>query len=165
MLRGSVLIRTQSTRSSFSADTRSAPSRLCGAGGVLCSTMPVRQAAPSASTDAARPPAVYQLCGLQMDNIERLECVYYSGPVPRDVAALTALCFVFDKIHFPGVYLPKGDYDRELLQREIARLEALSPREHRAASQRCRNVQAQGCDVSYFTAAPPSKGRNRRASR
>jgi hypothetical protein len=60
-----------------------------------------------------------------MDGIERLECVYYSGPIPSNSAVLTALCFVFDKIHFPGVYLPQGDYDKELLRHEIARLEAL----------------------------------------
>jgi hypothetical protein len=62
-----------------------------------------------------------------MDNIERLECVYYPGPVPSDSAVLTVLCFVFDKIHFPGVYLPKGDYDKELLNQEILRLEGLEP--------------------------------------
>jgi hypothetical protein len=61
-------------------------------------------------------------------NIERLECVYYPGPIPFDGAALTALCLVFDKMHFPGVYLPKGDYDKALLQEEISRLEALKPR-------------------------------------
>jgi len=60
-----------------------------------------------------------------MDNIEQLECVYYPGPIPCDGAILTALCLVFDKIYFPGVYLPKGDYDKELLQHEIARLESL----------------------------------------
>lgn len=37
------------------------------------------------------------------------------------------LCFVFDKIHFPGAYLPKGDYDKELLQHEIDRLESIEP--------------------------------------
>jgi len=65
-----------------------------------------------------------------IDNIERLECVYYSGPVPWDDAVLTTLCFVFDKIHFPNVYLPKGDYNKELLREEIARLDALRPRSH-----------------------------------
>ena len=63
-----------------------------------------------------------------MDHIERLECVYYPGPVPCDAAVLTTLCFVFDKIHFPGVYLPKGDYDADLLRQEITRLEALTPK-------------------------------------
>jgi len=60
-----------------------------------------------------------------MDSIERLECVYYPGPVPSDSAVLTVLCLVFDKIHFPGVYLPKGDYDKELLNQEIRRLAGL----------------------------------------
>lgn len=37
---------------------------------------------------------------------------------------------VFDKIHFPGVHLPKGDYDKPALVREIARLEALTDKQH-----------------------------------
>jgi hypothetical protein len=49
--------------------------------------------------------------------------------VPPDSATLITLCFLFDKIHFPGVYLPKGDYDKELLQREIDRLAALTPKD------------------------------------
>ena len=72
-----------------------------------------------------------------MDNIERLECVYYPGPVPSDSAVLTVLCFVFDKIHFPGVYLPKGDYDKELLNQEIRRLEGL---ENRGSSYEANNL-------------------------
>jgi hypothetical protein len=68
-----------------------------------------------------------------MSDIERLECVYYSGPVPADSAVLTTLCLVFDKIYFPGVYLPKGDYDKNLLNQEIARLEALNDKDHGTA--------------------------------
>ena len=60
---------------------------------------------------------------MQMDSIERLECVYYPGPIPANSAVLTVLCFLFDKIHFPNVYLPKGDYDKELLRQQIQRLE------------------------------------------
>jgi hypothetical protein len=55
-----------------------------------------------------------------MDNIERLECVYYPGPIPSNSTALTVLCFLFDKIHFPNAYLPMGDYDKEDLQKEIS---------------------------------------------
>jgi hypothetical protein len=62
--------------------------------------------------------------------IERLECVYYPGPIPCDVPVLTTLCFVFDKIHFPGVYLPKGDYDKELVRDEIQRLEGLESKQY-----------------------------------
>jgi hypothetical protein len=62
-----------------------------------------------------------------MNFIERLECVYYPGPVPPDSAVLTILCLVFDKIFFPGVYLPKGDYDKASLHQEIKRLEGLEP--------------------------------------
>jgi hypothetical protein len=68
-----------------------------------------------------------------MSDIERLECVYYSGPVPSNSAVLTVLCLVFDKIYFPGVHLPKGDYDKNLLNQEIARLEALNDKQHTTA--------------------------------
>jgi hypothetical protein len=60
-----------------------------------------------------------------MDPIKRLECVYYPFPIPSSGGVLTVLCLVFDKIHFPNVYLPKGDFDEDALRKEIARLENL----------------------------------------
>ena len=62
-----------------------------------------------------------------MDPIKRLECVYYPSPIPSTIAVLTVLCLVFDKVHFPNVYLPKGDYDKAALAEEISRLAALDP--------------------------------------
>jgi hypothetical protein len=61
------------------------------------------------------------------EGIERLECVSYATPIPRDRATLTVLSIVFDKIHFPGVYIPKGDYDPAALEAEIERLRRLPP--------------------------------------
>ena len=61
-----------------------------------------------------------------MDNIDQLECVYYPGPIPCGSAVLTILCFLFDKIHFPNAYLPKGDYDKGALQEEIKRLQEVA---------------------------------------
>jgi hypothetical protein len=55
----------------------------------------------------------------------KLDVVYYSAPIPRNLAVLTVLGAVFDTVYFPGVYLPKGGYDEVELDREIARLEAL----------------------------------------
>jgi len=46
--------------------------------------------------------------------------------MPRSPSALVALGLVFDRVHFPGVYLPQGDYDRDLWQREIARITELN---------------------------------------
>ncbi len=60
-----------------------------------------------------------------MKNIDRLECVYYSAPIPRNPAVLTVLATVFDKIYFPNVYLPKGDYDKRELDIEIDRILAV----------------------------------------
>ncbi|MEW6450326.1 MAG: hypothetical protein AB1490_06745 [Pseudomonadota bacterium] len=60
-----------------------------------------------------------------MDIIERSECVYYGAPIPRNPGLLTVLCLVFDKVHFPGAYLPMGGYDKTALQQEIDRLGTL----------------------------------------
>jgi hypothetical protein len=60
-----------------------------------------------------------------LDEALALEAVYYSAPIPRDLATLTVLGTVFDKVYFPGVYLPKDGFDEAALDREIERLEAL----------------------------------------
>ena len=61
----------------------------------------------------------------RLDDALALEAVYYSAPIPRDLATLTVLGTVFDKVYFPGVYLPKDGFDEAALDREIERLEAL----------------------------------------
>ena len=58
-----------------------------------------------------------------LDKALELETVYYSAPVPRDLATLTVLGTVFDKVYFPGVYLPAGGFDQEALDKEILRIE------------------------------------------
>jgi hypothetical protein len=64
-----------------------------------------------------------------LDKALKLEAVYYSAPVPRDLATLTVLGAVFDKVYFPGVYLPTGGYDQQALDAEILRIEEVH-REH-----------------------------------
>jgi hypothetical protein len=59
------------------------------------------------------------------DDALKLDVVYYSAPIPRNLAVLTVLGAVFDTVYFPGVYLPKDGFDAADLDREIARLEAL----------------------------------------
>jgi hypothetical protein len=61
----------------------------------------------------------------RLDDTLALEAVYYTAPIPRNLATLTVLGAVFDKVYFPGVYLPKDGFDEAALDREIARLEAL----------------------------------------
>jgi hypothetical protein len=56
-----------------------------------------------------------------LDEALALEAVYYSAPIPRDLATLTVLGTVFDKVYFPGVYLPKDGFDEAALDREIER--------------------------------------------
>ncbi|WP_148043059.1 hypothetical protein [Methylocystis hirsuta] len=54
-----------------------------------------------------------------------LETIYYSAPIPRNAHVFTMLGVIFDKVHFPGVYLPRGGYDPNELAMEILRLEQL----------------------------------------
>jgi hypothetical protein len=60
-----------------------------------------------------------------VDETMRLEAVYFSAPIPRNLAVLTVLGAVFDKVYFPGVYMPKDGFDVVELDKEISRLEAL----------------------------------------
>jgi hypothetical protein len=60
-----------------------------------------------------------------LDDALKLEAVYYSAPIPRSQAVLTVLGAVFDKVYFPGVYIPKGGFDEAALDKEIQRLQSL----------------------------------------
>jgi hypothetical protein len=58
--------------------------------------------------------------------LESLEAVYYSGQVPDSCVSLTLLGFIFDRIHFPGVYMPPPDrLDYKELEKETQRIAAL----------------------------------------
>jgi hypothetical protein len=46
-----------------------------------------------------------------IDETLKLEAVYLSAPIPRNLAVLTAMGAIFDKVYFPGVYLPKEGFD------------------------------------------------------
>jgi hypothetical protein len=56
------------------------------------------------------------------------EAVYYSAPGPRSPHALTLLGLVFDRLYFPGVYVPSEGVDLEATRRELERLKALPQR-------------------------------------
>ena len=63
----------------------------------------------------------------EFDKTLQLEAVYYSAPAPRGLASLVALALVFDRVHFPGVDVPQGDYDRDAWKIETNRIAALPP--------------------------------------
>src|SRR5580704_10237529 len=65
------------------------------------------------------------MAGSGIDETLSLEAVYLSTPIPRNLAVLTILGAVFDKVYFPGVCFPKTGYDDDALHTEIARLQAL----------------------------------------
>jgi hypothetical protein len=55
-----------------------------------------------------------------IDDLLKLETVYFSAPIPHNLAVLTILGAVFDRVYFPGVWMPKTGYDPKELEREIA---------------------------------------------
>lgn len=63
-----------------------------------------------------------------MEDATSLQAVYYPGPVPSGAASLTVMGIIFDRIHFPNVYIPRGGFDETALIEEIKRLESLDQR-------------------------------------
>jgi hypothetical protein len=51
--------------------------------------------------------------------------VYYAAPVPSSWHSLTQLSLIFDKIYFPGVYIPEAGIDRKETEKEINRIKNL----------------------------------------
>jgi len=65
---------------------------------------------------------------VKTNNVDRpdlFEAVYYSYAVPRSKEVLTHLGLIFDRIYFPGVYMPSGDIDEKGVEDEIRRIEGL----------------------------------------
>jgi hypothetical protein len=60
-----------------------------------------------------------------LDDALTLDTVYYTGPMPQNLAVLTILGAVFDRVYFPGVYMPSAGFDQAELDKEIARIESL----------------------------------------
>src|SRR6266566_286066 len=68
-----------------------------------------------------------------MINPLNLEAVHYASPIPANAAVLTMLGLVFDKVYFPGVYLPRDGFDQAELDKEIKRLVEDVPPNHDTA--------------------------------
>ncbi|WP_206460543.1 hypothetical protein [Anaerovorax sp. IOR16] len=54
-------------------------------------------------------------------NDKSFNAVYYSHPVPS-FESLTFMSFIFDKIYFPGVYIPNSGIDEKETIKEIERI-------------------------------------------
>lgn len=62
--------------------------------------------------------------------IEKLEAVFYTSPIPENLGILTFLGLVFDRVHFPNVYIPtEGFQPREVVE-EIKRIERVGNRDY-----------------------------------
>ncbi len=62
-----------------------------------------------------------------LDEALSMDAIYYSAQIPRDLSVLTVMGAVFDKIYFPGVYIPTKNFDQRELNKEIQRLKDLPP--------------------------------------
>jgi hypothetical protein len=63
------------------------------------------------------------------DSPDIFGAVYYSRAVPRNKAVLTFLGLIFDKIYFPGVYMPPVGFDEKAVEDEIQRIEKFGLRD------------------------------------
>jgi len=64
-----------------------------------------------------------------MTTKEELEIVYYSSSFPESLEIMTFLGLVFDRIHFPNVYIPTEGFDKEEVINEVNRLSAIEQRD------------------------------------
>lgn len=55
------------------------------------------------------------------------DAIYYSGPSPSSLHSLTMLGLVFDRLIFPGVFVPSEGVDEAETQKEIDRVAKLGP--------------------------------------
>src|SRR5262245_15586934 len=86
---------------------------------------------------------------------DRFEAVYYSYAVPRSAEILTILGLVFDRIHFPGVYMPPPGFDEDAVVKEFQRIAALGfkdPSTHQLLA--CMAYSVQQKHLSEFRVFP-----------
>jgi len=57
--------------------------------------------------------------------LDSFDAVYYAQQVPASAEVLTFLSFLFDRVYFPGVYMPDVQLDEMALTREIERIQRL----------------------------------------
>ena len=90
-----------------------------------------------------------------LDNAGSLEVVYYGSPVPLNAASLTFLGLVFDRIHFPNVYLPRQGFDVDAAIAERERIRNLDRINYDTAilvnTMAYLGMAEQLKDVCYFT--------------
>lgn len=94
----------------------------------------------------------------------KLEAVYYASPIPAYKESLTFLAVVFDKIHFPDVYLPNAGFDAKEVLKEANRIEALKLKDYETAllvgTLRCLPLMTDLKEFCHFTGSSNSFGTN-----
>lgn len=92
----------------------------------------------------------------------KLEAVYYASPIPAYKESLTFLAVVFDRIHFPDVYLPTAGFDAKDVLKEANRIEALKLKDYETTlltgTLRCLPLIADLKEFCYFTGNSNSFG-------
>lgn len=90
------------------------------------------------------------------------EAVYYSAQVPDSYESLTLLSLIFDKIYFPGVYIPLSGVDEVETIKEIERIRSLDKQDFE--STQILNCMIYALNMKYlsdfcvFTGKPGTAG-------
>lgn len=93
---------------------------------------------------------------------EQFEAVFYPEPVPSSLRTLAVLALVFDRVHFPGVYIAE-DADRAGTAAELDRLAKL-PQRHEVEDRQLMNCMVYAInrdaisDFCVFTGRPGYAG-------
>jgi hypothetical protein len=97
-----------------------------------------------------------------LDQPDTLEAVYYSHAVPRNLEVLTTLGLIFDRLYFPGVYMPPPGFDQKAVESEIQRIIShfqgrLDPNTRQMLD--CMSFALHYKDVAEFCIFPGKPGR------
>lgn len=90
-----------------------------------------------------------------------LDVVYYTAPVPSSWQVLATLALVFDRIHFPGVYMGTEGLDEAETLREIQRIRSMLPERMRIEDLQmlnCMLVASQHRHIKEFCVFPGAFG-------
>ena len=81
---------------------------------------------------------------------ESLDVVYYSAPFPSSWRSLATLALVFDKVHFPGVYMGTEGLDEAAAVREIDRIRSGLPAQMPVEDLHLLNCALVACQHKYI---------------
>jgi len=100
---------------------------------------------------------------------DEFSCVYYSQQYPRSLRVLTLIGLIFDKVYFPGVWIPNKNIDEKSVAEEANRIQQLLINERKSFRHLNDNIRMIGLmnfikhahvlkDFCIFTGQPGCAG-------